>query len=195
MPTRRHWFHGSALAVLLLASCGGGPSDQELCAAIAVALPAVFVLAFAILGFLEWVRHAPDRGDGALGRGSLRTLAVLGALATLVWALGARPEQDNLMLVLMFFGNLVVAVSLLVWRARAGSQYASRILLGAQVGAGLGLPALILWHPNLDGLAEAYVQGLILAAFAAIYVTPPLLLGLFIESVVRRGSPGPRRDA
>lgn len=189
MSTRRPLI-SSALAVLLSTGCGRGPSDQALCAAIVAALPVLFVITLSVLFLLEQIRRAPDRGEGSLGRRSMATTGVLLALSALACALGARPDLDTVILVLMLFGALAVGVALALWRVRASATYASRVLRAAQLGVALGLPALVLWAPGLDSIAERYIQGLAVASFVGgLYITPLLLLGLFIESIIRSGSP------
>lgn len=184
-----------ALAPLMLMGCGRGPSAQEVCEAIVLAVPVSFVHILAVLWFLEALRNAPDRGVGSLGGRALGTGGVLIALSALAWALGARAQADNILVMLIgLFAAVTSAVSLIVWRVRARAPYASRVLRAAQVGAGLGLPALVLWAPGLEAITEVYIQGLALAAFGSMFVTTPLMIGLIIECLIRRGADARRRD-
>lgn len=193
MSNHRSLLPWLALAAIAPTGCSGGPSDQEVCAAIIAVLPALYLLTVGILRVLERLRRAPDRGTGALGPRPLLTASVLTVLAAVAWGFGALWREDLLVLVLIVlvvFGALTLGVSLVVWRARFASPYASRILVAARAGAWLGAPALVLWHPSLDTVAEIYIQGMAAAALlGAIYATPVLLLALILESLVRAPPP------
>ena len=189
MSTRQPQLPWSALAVTPLMGCERGPSDQELCVDILAALPLVYVVTLAVLWLLELIRHAPDRGAGAPGRRALTTTGVLTAPPALAWLLGARPDPEYVAIVFASFGAVVLGVALAVWRGRSGAPYASRLLHAAQIGAGLGLPALFLWPLALDPFAHFYLQCLMVAAIAAFYLTPLLLFVLLIECFIHRARP------
>jgi len=189
MSTRKPHLPRSALVVIPLTGCGPGPSYQALCANILAALPLVYVVTLAVLWLLELIRRAPDRGVGAPGRRALTTTGILTALPALAWLLGAHPDLEYVAIVFTAFGAVALGVALGVWRGRSEAPYASRMLLAAQIGAGLGLPALILWPLAMDLFAQLYVLFLMMAAIAAVYLTPLLLVVLLIESVIRRARP------
>lgn len=180
--------HLTFLSLLILSGCSGGPSSQELCGAIIGALVPVYVVTTAVLTLLEAVRRAPDRNTATLGKEAGISTAILVVAALLSFLLGAAPDDNgSVIIALLAYGALALGVSLILWRVRRGAPYASRILRSAQVGTALGLPALLLWHPSLWSIADTYIMVLTMASLmGAIYVTPILVLGLLIESVVRR---------
>ena len=189
MPTRS--LRTAALFVLLLLSgCGGGPTNKELCLAIVAALPVIYAGTLCILSILEAIRRAPDRGTGSIARPALATTCGIVALAALVMAIGGRPDGGNVLVVLLAFGAVALGVSLTVWRARRKASHASRILVAAMIGSGLGLPAFFLWPSVLDSPSGTYI-GIMTAAslLFAIYATPVLFLGLAIAAFIRRRQP------